>query len=755
MDLSIVDDLGKDFVKIAKIGTLILIVLVLLLIGLNCLLEWYKWRCLKAHMEYTRQAWITDPSVQYTKSTPSGPQVTLSDHNMLMLSANSTHPLITRILNNLSRRLGLSPSRYTRLQWFFNYIFHPPAMACFLIGVIGLLSIEIQLFAVGILVSKYEARSASTAADFSNVIATSINASMFNQSATYANQVNGQMDAIQATINGGVFGWVNVTTVTLNDTVNAFYSDIQDAVTTVFNNTILEAPAQDFIRCLIGSKVVAIEQALTFLHDNLKIDVPRVNDSVLVLSPNSVNEATRPIAAAAIGDGNGDNSGLIPRLVHSYATSLEKERWMFLVFIALWGLVVLMGLSVVFWHSYGKEWVDLHKRRKFRKEQRAGVNGLVVPFRPNEKPHAKTFDDLPSFTPLPSPKASPFTPFSFGRSASPSLNSSSAHADGSRSGSTDSSERKNAGWVATFFKAPKAPDEKNTKRKPTKLKAIGKKAMGKERFLGDLQVMADEEPPDNGVGDRNQRNTPWFSRVATTLGTKRLTSNTEPSHGLPRDSLPIQNRPKLRIVVNPSSTDAQLSLPSNGSRTAAPPSRWSASPQDSSSTWKNVMIPARQPFPPRPPIGSPMRLKPRHTPSDVSSTFRAPSSPPTRSTPFAPPMHHGFNHTHMRQSALPTPLLSPRHFQPRYDRDSLVPPPSPWRHRRISSMPVQVSSSVTPVTRLLTTTPARRSSGVGWADVDPFVTPFDDEHQVMIEAPAKALRKSIPTNPFLGPGVAL
>jgi len=35
-------------------------------------------------------------------------------------------------------------------------------------------------------------------------------------------------------------------------------------------------------------------------------------------------------------------------------------------------------------------------------------------------------------------------------------------------------------------------------------------------------------------------------------------------------------------------------------------------------------------------------------------------------------------------------------------------------------------------------------------DTDPFVTPFDDERRVTIEAPARDARKSIPTNPFSG-----
>ncbi len=61
------------------------------------------------------------------------------------------------------------------------------------------------------------------------------------------------------------------------------------------------------MRYFISSRIDAIESALTFLHDNLHVDMPRVNDSILVLSPASVTEATQPIALAAIGSGNDDN----------------------------------------------------------------------------------------------------------------------------------------------------------------------------------------------------------------------------------------------------------------------------------------------------------------------------------------------------------------------------------------------------------------------------------------------------------------
>ena len=197
-----------------------------------------------------------------------------------MLQAESEHPLITRIMNQLSAKFHLTPRQHTHTRWFLHYIFYPPALACFLIGFLGLLSVELQLLAMGPLVAKYSSRAQSTVSDFNNLIATSINASMYNQSTFYANAVNTRVDDIQTTINDGLFGWVNGTTTTLNNTINKFYTDVQNTVNLVFGGTILEAPAQEFVKRFIGGKVDAIETAITFLHDNLHVDMPRVNDTV-------------------------------------------------------------------------------------------------------------------------------------------------------------------------------------------------------------------------------------------------------------------------------------------------------------------------------------------------------------------------------------------------------------------------------------------------------------------------------------------
>jgi len=644
-------------------------------------------------------------------------------------------------MNQLSALLRLSPSQHTNLRWFLHYIFHPPALACFLIGFFGLLSVEIQLLAMGPIVHKFQDRAASTVSDFSNVIATSINDSMYNQSALYANDVNSLVDGIQSTINNGVFGWVNGTTVTLNATINAFYTDIQKAVSTVFNGTVLETPANDFVKCFIGGKVDAIENALTFLHDNLQIDIPRVNDSILVLSPASVHEATAPIAVAAIGGGPNDKEGLIGRLVKSYTATLKKERVMFGLFLALWGIVVLMGVCILIWNTYGHALLKNRRRRRYELEQRSGIKGIVVPFRSgaesgNEK---GAVQDLPSFTPLPSPNRSAFKPFWGSRSNSPIGNQPS--------GSTESFGIQKEGWDDF----PPKPIESSVK-KPSRLMTIGRKAIGKERVKANggeesTSSLSEKSPSDEGI-----RNTTWFGKFMT-LWTKKEPMPQSPEFW----DQTSRGRPKLQINIHRDSAGADP----NPYSSYAMQSRWSASPDATQTSWRNVMSPSKKTsttttvtfltpsgFSTRKP-GVPSIDQSYDSFSSTTLKSGAPASLPL-------PLYHGFSGSQSRPSAQAKATMTER-------KDSSSPPPfASYRtdklpnlpfdgHRRTSTLrvtnPSFTSSDYTvamPASRLLTTTDARHSSLT-----NPFITPFDDEHRVTIDNNPMDARQSISTNPFV------
>ena len=109
------------------------------------------------------------------------------------------------------------------------------------------------------------------------------------------------------------------------------------------------------------------------------------------------------------------------------------------------------------------------------------------------------------------------------------------------------------------------------------------------------------------------------------------------------------------------------------------------------------------------------------------------------------PLHHGFQ----------PPALTPTHIQPQpqYRNEHLMPPPfhpsrKPAPVTKAAAGKIDPDTS-TPVTRLLATNHARKSSQA----VDPFVTPFDDEHRVNARSndPFSATSPPVTSNPFETP----
>ncbi|KAL1681740.1 hypothetical protein EV122DRAFT_260230 [Schizophyllum commune] len=821
LDTSVVDDLGQDIIKATKIGIVIIIVIALCLVGLNCFLVWYKWRSQIQHLDYTRQAWISDPVLYQSKPATGSsgiPNVELTDHNMLMLQAAGQHPILTRMANNTARRLRLGPTKTTNLTWFLHYIFHAPALACFLIGFVGLLSVQIQLIALDPLVDQYNERAAASADTLSNNIATQINGSMYNQSAQYAADVNAQIAEMQQHIDGGVFGWLNTTTVTLNDTLVKFYDTVEDAIEGVFNNTPLEQPVQEFVFCLLGSKIVAIENALTFLHDNIQVELPTLNETVLVLSPDGVKEVSRPISAAALGGGDGgdgeDDNGIVNKLVRAYTESLKKERIMFAIFVGLWGVVVLMGLIIIWWHSYGKAmwanrknrrarsppdggptggnawfWTawfararDARERKRWEREQRAGINGLVVPFREGpsanapaaaqqQDQHLTVAHDLPSFTPLPSPRPSPWTPWSLGRSsrsekergAAPSEMGEKEKPESSPlklqavptrnlddDGNSDEAVSKPGIFARLFGRGRTQSDESPspTRGKPNLRISVGRAMAGTTRPAAEVEQMPAVAEQDASPEERSRwsvsptttrRQTPWVNIISPTTRASTLHSRSSSEES-------TQTQSRLPPPMHPARGAIARTFPRLSSMRAAAKEGEALAPHPTKNPRVSVPADVNEDF---------YTADSLERPLDMGSHHRA--------APFPAPLHHGFEQPQQQQYLTVDRARPPR---------PAGPPPS--RSAGSSNGSKETSStSLTPTTRLLTTVPARSSStllnpfadaqpspavsdassagiaGVGAggkSPVNPFVTPFDDEHQVTI-LPAES-RKSMKTHPF-------
>lgn len=332
------DDLGNELVHIAQIGIYIVIASMFLLFIGYAFLTWYSQRSLRANIERIRLLWFADG--------------TATTDRLLAFDALIAHPIWSRIVQFLSEKFHLSPGKYDALTWFGLYVFHPAPMACLLIGIFGLLSVQLQIAIIRPLQQQYSNQISNDISGLTNTIAIKLNDTMFQDSAAYAQTMNAKIGAVQTTINSDLFGWVNATIVPLNSTLASFYTEVQDTVNSIFGGSPLEAPAQEFVSCILGSKVTSIEKALTFLQENLQVNLPRVNETALVLSQSNVNEVATPISAAAVGSGDdGEDGGVVGKIISRYIETLEKERITFFIFLLLWAAVVLAALIIISWHT--------------------------------------------------------------------------------------------------------------------------------------------------------------------------------------------------------------------------------------------------------------------------------------------------------------------------------------------------------------------------------------------------------------------
>lgn len=100
---------------------------------------------------------------------------------------------------------------------------------------------------------------------------------------------------------------------------------------------------------MIGSKVDAIEQALTWIHDHAHFTLPTVPADAFAISNATTAALVAPLAAAAVGGGDDDADGpsVLQRLIDHYKDGLRSAQIVNALFVGLWLLVVLCGIVAV------------------------------------------------------------------------------------------------------------------------------------------------------------------------------------------------------------------------------------------------------------------------------------------------------------------------------------------------------------------------------------------------------------------------
>ncbi|CCH43779.1 Plasma membrane fusion protein prm1 [Wickerhamomyces ciferrii] len=273
---------------------------------------------------------------------------------------NNSDPIeiYDQTFNKIPSMIGLKTSNLIttenslqlKIRWLISYILSSRALILLGIAMAGILAVILQFIILSILIKSMN-KANSPFDDITNSITTHIDDSITE----WTDSTNDYLQNKETDINEDLFKWVKIATDSVNDTISTFVEDMNDAISTAFNGTILYNPVKTIVGCVIENKLIKIEKGLTWIHDNAEISLPRVEDEYLTQAWS--NETTNG-TQGDIGGITNKASGMISKtedlmssmlktLIKQYKKSLMFELYISLVLLGLWFLQFIIGLLML------------------------------------------------------------------------------------------------------------------------------------------------------------------------------------------------------------------------------------------------------------------------------------------------------------------------------------------------------------------------------------------------------------------------
>lgn len=236
-----------------------------------------------------------------------------------------------------------------KVQWVLSYILSPVSVVLLGIGVAALVTVLLQYYLLSALTNGFN----GLKNDFNGAV-DDLESTMDVVSSNWTSATNSFLSQEEKVLNNDLFGWVNKTTFSVNDTVNAIISDLNIAMS-VFNNTLLYAPMQTVVYCTIGRKLDNIQSGLDWVQNNFVVRLPRVTKSMIQVSNNS------SIVDNTLKDVKTKLESILASTVTGYKGKLQVEMYVAIGFLLLWVLQILNSLLIIMFKIfYGRYFSQTH-----------------------------------------------------------------------------------------------------------------------------------------------------------------------------------------------------------------------------------------------------------------------------------------------------------------------------------------------------------------------------------------------------------
>ncbi|KAJ8605032.1 hypothetical protein MRB53_041577 [Persea americana] len=318
-----IDKFFQDLIQVSITAKKIAIVVLLLLATIACVPMAYRetrrWRTSQQRAQLISQ-YAPDPlDVIYIASRP--------------YTSSAGIAMASRVAGS---------RRQTLVRWTVAYATTIPAIFVLSLALAGLFSCLCQYIILRAVQREVPALAYEVGA-FADHVVSALN----NASEHWATGTNAVINQTAFDINHDLFGWVNTSTMALNDTLNTFVDETLKVLNFTFGGTVLYGPVTGVFECLIGLKITGIERALTWVHDNAHVDFPMLpNDTFSLGAAASISNSSsaQTFLADPQQDATDQITSAVNKLTNFIASGIRTEALIATALLGMYLVIVLIGI---------------------------------------------------------------------------------------------------------------------------------------------------------------------------------------------------------------------------------------------------------------------------------------------------------------------------------------------------------------------------------------------------------------------------
>lgn len=239
-----------------------------------------------------------------------------------------------------------SPRRQIIARWAVAYPTSIPALFILSIALAGLFSCLCQYIFLK-MIEKEVPELTAMVANFTDKVVDELN----NASARWATDSNQVIATEGLKLNQNLLGWVNTSTVAVNNTLNAFVDETIHLLNVSFGGTPLYDPVVGVFNCLIELKIRGIESGLTWVHDNAHIAFPQLPNDTFTLAglakSTDNNDASNFLSDPGTVAADDINSA-VNHVTNFIAEAIRQEAIISTMVLVAWLILVLISIIRAF-----------------------------------------------------------------------------------------------------------------------------------------------------------------------------------------------------------------------------------------------------------------------------------------------------------------------------------------------------------------------------------------------------------------------